>query len=62
MVKRGHDAIKACRFKKMGAVAELMSGCGRNYKLLSQYFSRVEMLERNQSMVDSISRLKSGPD
>ena len=47
MVMRGQNAINACRFKKRGAVIELMSGCGRNYQLLSQYFSRVEMLERN---------------
>ena len=54
MVKRQHEAIKSCRFKKRGAVAELMAGCGRNYKMLKEHFSRVEMLERNESMVESI--------
>ena len=39
-----------------------MAGCGRNYRMLSQYFSRVEMFERNESMVYSIKRLKPGPD
>ena len=46
--------LKSCRFNSKGTVLELMAGCGRNMYLLSDYFGQVEMLERNETMVNAI--------
>ena len=56
------DAIKGCRFKIKGTCLELMAGCGRNNKLLRKYFFKVEMLERNLSMVEDIKKCTPLPD
>lgn len=53
--------LKSCRFKTKGTVLELMAGCGRNMDLLSEYFSQVEMLERNESMIKAIKNLDRKP-
>ena len=54
--------MKASSFSKKGNVLELMAGCGRNLGLLRSFFGRVEMLERNISMVRAIQKLNSNPD
>ena len=54
--------LKACSLSKKGTVLELMAGCGRNLGLLRSYFGRVEMLERNLTMVKAIKKLISNPD
>jgi hypothetical protein len=51
--------MKNCRFKRNGTVLELMAGCGRNMDLLFDYFGKVEMLERNESMIKAIKNLSN---
>ena len=53
--------LKSCQFKTKGTVLELMAGCGRNMDLLSTYFEKVEMLDRNESMIKAIKNLGCKP-
>ena len=62
LVEQSDKIIRKCRFKRKGRVIELMAGCGRNNDLLRQHFGEVEMLERNESMVEAIKRLPTKPD
>ena len=55
-------SFKSCRFKGKGVCIELMGGVFRNGPLLRSLFSEVEVLERNDTMVYEIKKLKKGPD
>ena len=52
----------SCRFKRKGVCIELMGGVFRTGLLLRSIFSEVEVLERNDTMVYEIKKLKKGPD